>query len=123
MRRRPAPTKSTGWARLESFHRSCRFTRFIGVIGIAIQYLAKSEPLIFPPQQRRSNWACSIRAITIYAAYQHFAEASKGSIESGKLADLVILDRNPLAIPPDELLDLRVVATIKEGKRLYLNER
>lgn len=61
----------------------------------------------------------ALRAITINAAYQHFEEGEKGTLEVGKIADLVILDRNPLAIPTKQLLDLKVIATIKEGEELY----
>ncbi|WP_289637302.1 amidohydrolase family protein [uncultured Adlercreutzia sp.] len=40
-------------------------------------------------------------------------------MEAGKLADLVVLDRNPLAVDPREIRDIKVLATIKEGETLY----
>lgn len=61
----------------------------------------------------------AIRAVTIYAAYQYFDEKIKGSIEPGKLADLVILDQDPLAVPKDKIQDIRVLETIKDGKTIY----
>lgn len=61
----------------------------------------------------------AIKAITINAAYQYFEEAQKGSIEPGKLADLVILDHNPLKVDPDAIKDIKVVETIKAGKTIY----
>lgn len=61
----------------------------------------------------------AIKAITINAAYQYFEENSKGSIEPGKLADLVILDKNPLKVPPDDIKHIKVVETIKEGRTIY----
>ena len=64
----------------------------------------------------------ALEAITINAAYQYREEASKGSIEPGKLADLVILDRNPLKVDPDAIKDIRVVETIKEGQTIYRRE-
>ena len=44
---------------------------------------------------------------------------SKGSLEPGKLADLVVLDRNPLKVDPMKIKDIKVLETIKEGKTIY----
>ena len=46
-------------------------------------------------------------------------EGSKGTLAPGKLADLVILDRNPLKVPAMAIKDIKVVETIKEGKTIY----
>jgi predicted amidohydrolase YtcJ len=61
----------------------------------------------------------ALRGVTIDAAYQHFQENIKGSIEQGKLADFVILDKNPLKVKPGSLKDLQVVTTIVGGKVVY----
>jgi predicted amidohydrolase YtcJ len=53
------------------------------------------------------------------AAYQIKEEAAKGTLEAGKLADLVILEKNPLKVDPAEIADIAVVETIKEGKSIY----
>jgi predicted amidohydrolase YtcJ len=60
-----------------------------------------------------------MRAITINAAYQIKEEGSKGSLEPGKLADMVILDRNPLKIDPRSIKDVIVLETFKEGTSVY----
>jgi adenine deaminase len=61
----------------------------------------------------------ALQAITYNAAYQLKEEKSKGSLKVGKLADLVILDKNPLKVDPLRIQDVRVMQTIKEGKTVY----
>ena len=65
----------------------------------------------------------ALKAITINAAYQYMEQSSKGSLESGKLADLVILDKNPLTVDPAAIKDIKVVETIKGGKSIYKTTR
>jgi predicted amidohydrolase YtcJ len=60
-----------------------------------------------------------LRALTIDAAFQYGEEQSKGSLEPGKLADLVVLDRNPTKVPVDDIKDIRVIETYKEGNSVY----
>ena len=60
-----------------------------------------------------------LKAMTIWGAEQYGEQNSKGSLEPGKLADLVILDRNPLEVEPMAIKDIKVVETIKEGKTIY----
>jgi predicted amidohydrolase YtcJ len=63
----------------------------------------------------------ALRAYTIDAAYSAFSEKSLGSIEPGKLADLVILERNLFEVPPSELDKTPIAATIVGGKVVYRN--
>lgn len=60
----------------------------------------------------------ALKAITINAAYQYGEEHSKGSIEVGKRADLVILDRSPLEVDSMNICNIKVLETIKDGRRL-----
>jgi predicted amidohydrolase YtcJ len=53
------------------------------------------------------------------AAHQLHEEKAKGTLEPGKLADLVILENNPLEVPVDTIAEIPVVETIKEGKTVY----
>ncbi len=61
----------------------------------------------------------ALQCITSNAAYQYFEEKSKGTITTGKLADLVILDQNPLKADVQKIKDIQVAETIKEGKTIY----
>jgi hypothetical protein len=61
----------------------------------------------------------ALKSITINAAYQYFEEDTKGSLEPGKLADLVILDKNPLKVETIDIKDIKVIETIKEGNSIY----
>jgi predicted amidohydrolase YtcJ len=61
----------------------------------------------------------ALRAMTINVASQYGERSSKGSLEAGKLADLVILDHNPLKVDPMKIKDIKLLETIKEGKTIY----
>jgi predicted amidohydrolase YtcJ len=61
----------------------------------------------------------ALRAVTAMAAYQLKEEKMKGTLEPGKLADLVILDRNPLKVEATAIKDIVVVETIKEGRTVF----
>jgi predicted amidohydrolase YtcJ len=61
----------------------------------------------------------ALEAITIDGARLYGEQASKGSIEVGKLADLVVLSANPLTVPPATIETIRVEETIKEGKTVW----
>jgi len=70
------------------------------------------------PDQRITPYQ-ALKAVTANAAWQIKEEKAKGTLEPGKLADLVVLDRNPLEVPPATIKDIAVVETIKEGKSVY----
>jgi len=73
---------------------------------------------VIGPDQRIPPYA-ALRAVTAMAAYEIKEEKSKGTLEPGKLADLVILDKNPLDVPADTIGDIAVLETIKEGKTIW----
>ncbi len=87
------------------------------VIWTAVNRISRSGVVIGPDQRVTPMEA--LKAITINAAYQYSEQSSKGSIEPGKLADLVILSGNPITTSPETIKDIKVVETIKEGKSIY----
>jgi len=87
------------------------------VVWSAVNRLSRSGVVIGPDQ--RVTPLEALRAITINAAYQYGEQASKGTLERGKLADLVVLDHNPLKVDPLTIKDIKVVETIKEGRTIY----
>lgn len=58
----------------------------------------------------------ALRAYTRISAYALFEEHRRGSIEAGKVADLVVLDRDILEVPPEQVKDIQVLLTIKHGR-------
>ena len=65
----------------------------------------------------------AVRAYTVNGAWVEFAESSKGTIGPGKLADLVVLDRDIFAVPPEEIAGAKVVMTVFDGKILFRKDR
>jgi len=60
-----------------------------------------------------------LRAITANAAYELHAEGDVGSIEVGKLADVIVLDRNVTKIPATQIADVKVLLTVVGGQIVY----
>lgn len=71
------------------------------------------------PEQRLDREE-ALKSITIWPAYAAFMENDVGSITVGKLADFVILDRDIMTVPPDEILGARVLRTVVGGRSVYL---
>ena len=87
------------------------------VIWTAVNRTSRSGAII--GENERLTPYEALKAITDWSAYQHFEENEKGTLEKGKLADLVILDKNPLKVAPDTIKDIQVVETIKEGQTVF----
>lgn len=73
------------------------------------------------PEERISPLE-ALKAVTVNAAYQYFEERQKGTLEPGKLADLVILSDDPLRVDPMAIRDIQVLETIKRGETIYQAE-
>ncbi len=83
----------------------------------AVNRVTRSGKVLGPDQRISPDTA--LLALTAWPAWQHFDEATKGSITPGKLADLVILDADPTRIDPMKIKDVKVLTTIKEGVVIY----
>ncbi|MFN7988873.1 MAG: amidohydrolase [Thermoanaerobaculia bacterium] len=120
---RAANISPTGWA----IERGMIFTSHhdapvampdpMRVLSATVTRVTRSGQVLGP--EHRTTPLVALKSHTLWSAYQHFEEKSKGSLEVGKLADFVVLERNPLATDPMKIAEIRVVETIKEGRTVY----
>jgi predicted amidohydrolase YtcJ len=87
----------------------------------AVNRLSRGGDVIGPEQ--RVTPLEALKSMTINGAWQYGEQDSKGSLAPGKRADLVILDRNPLEVPPAEIKDVKVLETIKDGRTIWQSPR
>lgn len=107
---------------------------------LGLRYNFHQDCPVLPPDMMRTVWCAvnrltrkgvrigadqcisvydALKGITVNAAYAYHEEDRKGTLEAGKLADLVVLEKNPLKVERMELKDIAVVETVKEGEVLY----
>ncbi len=113
----------TGWCvkrgmKFTSHHDApVAFPNSMRVLDATVTRRSRSGDIIGPDQ--RVDVMTALKSMTIWPAWQHFEEKSKGSIETGKLADCVILDKDPTAIDPETIDQIKVLETIKEGVTIF----
>lgn len=83
----------------------------------AVNRITRSGKTLGPDERVTPQQA--LRAITIDAAYQAFEQDSKGSLEVGKIADLVVLSESPFDVEANAIKDIQVIETIKEGRTIF----
>lgn len=89
------------------------------MIEMAVTRRTWKEPdTILNPAERISVEA-AIRAMTSEAAWQLFSEHEVGSLEPGKLANMVILDRDPRKVPVETIKSIKVLETWMDGRKVY----
>ena len=96
------------------------FPNSMRVLSATVNRTTRSGAVLGP--QHRVEPLVALKAQTIWAAHQYFEENHKGSIEAGKLADLVILSDNPLTIARNKIADIKVLETIKEGESVFKDD-
>jgi predicted amidohydrolase YtcJ len=87
------------------------------VLSATVTRRTRSGYVLGPAQ--RVDATTALKAMTIWPAWQHFEERTKGSLEVGKLADLVILSADPTAVDPLQIEKIQVLETIKAGRSIY----
>jgi predicted amidohydrolase YtcJ len=114
----------TGWARkrgmiFTSHHDApVAFPDSMRVLDATVTRRARGSGRIVGPAQR-VDVITALKAMTIWPAYQHFEEGTKGSLEPGKLADFAILSKDPTKVEPTTIADIKVTETVKEGKTIF----
>jgi predicted amidohydrolase YtcJ len=88
-----------------------------GIWAAVVRREMKSGAVLAPEERLTVRQA--LQMYTINGAYAGFEEQIKGSLEVGKLADFVVLDRNLVEIPNEELKDVKVLATFVGGKAVF----
>lgn len=113
----------TGWCvkrgmKFTSHHDApVAFPDSMRVLDATVTRRSRSGDILGPDQ--RVDVITALKAMTLWPAYQHFEEKTKGSIEAGKLADFVILDKDPTAIDAETIDQIKVVQTIKEDVTVF----
>ena len=113
----------TGWIRQRGMmfgtHHDApvAFPDSMRVLDATVTRRTRSGDILGPAQ--RVDVMTALKAMTIWPAWQHFELDSKGSIEVGKLADFVVLSKDPTAVDPETLDTLKVLMTIKEGTVVF----
>ena len=79
----------------------------------------KTESTFLPPAAEKTDLEKILRSFTIDAAYALCIEKETGSLEIGKKADLVLLDKNIFELPPHEISTAQELMTMINGKIVY----
>ncbi len=93
------------------------FPNMMMILWTTVNRVSRSGTVMEPDEKLTPYEA--LKSITIWGAEQFFEEEKKGTLTVGKLADMVVLDKNPLKVDPMTLKDIVVLETIKEGKTIY----
>ena len=92
---------------------------FVVQCAVTLKDASNPDARAFPENRTPMTLEEAIRAVTIDAAWQLRMDDKVGSIEVGKLADLVILEENPFDVDLMNLKDIKIIATLMDGRYTY----
>lgn len=88
------------------------------VLSATVTRRTRSGDILGPDE--RVPVEVALKAMTLWAAWQHYEDDRKGSLTSGKLADMVLLDADPMTVDPDRLAGIKVTDVYKDGRPVEL---
>lgn len=89
------------------------------VLSATVTRRTRSGDILGPDE--RVPVEVALKAMTLWAAWQHYEDDRKGSLAPGKLADMVLLDADPMTIDPDRLAGIKVTDVYKDGRPVELS--
>jgi len=95
---------------------------FYGIYAAVTRQDPRGQPEGGWNPEQRMTLEEALRGYTIEAAYAEFEEKEKGSIERGKLADLIVISKDPATVAPRDLVRISVLKTFINGKLVYSSE-
>ena len=99
-----------------SDHPCAPYPPLMAIHALVNRVTRKGRPI---GQSQRVSVTEALKLYTVHSAYQQFDEDRLGSIEEGKLADMVVLGRDILTVPTEEIIDIPLDMTIIDGRVVY----
>ncbi len=108
---------------LYTLHSDCPITSISPLfsIWVAVNRLTREGEVL--GEDQKLDVIIALKSMTFYGAQLNFEEDELGSIEIGKFADFVVLDKDPTAINPIEIKDIKVLTTIINGEVVYESKK
>lgn len=91
---------------------------FVGIYYLVTRQLTDTN-LVLPHQEQKLSLLNALRSYSVWPAYASYDENQRGTLEKGKIADMIVINKDIFSLPPDELLNTTVIKTIVGGKILY----
>ena len=88
------------------------------VLSATVTRRTRSGDILGPDE--RVPVEVALKAMTLWAAWQHYEDDRKGSLTAGKLADMILLDADPMTVDPDRLAGIKVTDVYKDGRPVEL---